>query len=495
VSFLHFFDRHLEEQYPEKLLFGGITSALVIIVGGVTASGVDVFVSRASVSWPPAFAALAAIGLALAVVVLMITTFHRTHALGHIPDLCLVATLLATAAIGLAGVATGDVILVAALLALPVVAVALFGDGSMLVIEWIAAVAVAGGSLTAINGAPPWSSLIILGIVFAVIEVGIARILQFLAWNLHLSESFRSLDHLIEDTMTPAQALATCLASVADPTSPSRAVALVGVPELGFRVMLEWPEAGGHESGADVLVTDPDVAEVARTALAIVRDDWAIMPVGHSDEGSIIVAMQRSAAGSFASVKEVPYEVLGAALTKVWLRINSLQRLHALSNTDSLTGLFNRRALLERLVLETEHAQRDARSLCVAMIDLDRFKAYNDRHGHLAGDEVLRALGGVLRQRLRRVDSPARFGGEEFCLVLPDIDLPDAIRLLDDLRAQFAVQDLLEPVSFSAGVARFEAGESVEQLVGRADAALYVAKDLGRDRVAAAPANDVVATP
>jgi len=495
MTFLHFFDRDLEHQYPEKLLFGGITSALVIVIGGVVAASLDAFVFRVEkTSWLMTVAALAMIGAVLVVVAAMAAQFHRTHMLGRIPVLCLLATVLATVAIGLAGAATQDVVLLVALLVLPIVAVSLFGDESMLVIEWVVAMGVAAVALASIDGTTPWSTMVILAIVFGAIEVAIAQILRFMAWNLRVSESFRDLDHLIDETMSSAQALHACLDHIADASTPTRAVALVGVPERGFRVMLEWPAAVATDDVADLLATDPDVAEVARTALAQVRDDWAIMPVGYSDEGSIIVAMERSAAGSFAAVREVPYEVLGAALTKVSLRISSLQRLHTLSNTDPLTGLYNRRALLERLTLETEHADRDARSICVAMLDLDHFKAYNDTYGHLAGDEVLKVFGQVLRQRLRRVDSPARYGGEEFCLVLPDIELPDALGLLQDLRVRAAELDLRLPVTFSAGVARYQRGETVSEFIGRADDALYDAKERGRDQVAtAAEAPEVIA--
>ncbi len=155
---------------------------------------------------------------------------------------------------------------------------------------------------------------------------------------------------------------------------------------------------------------------------------------------------------------------------------------------DSLTGLLNHSAILDRLGAELARAERSGASLAVAMLDLDHFKAVNDTHGHTAGDRVLRALSHMLQQRLRKTDLVGRYGGEEFAVVLPGATAEAAQRILDDIRQSFRELDFVFGgatirCTFSAGVADFPAHREVERLVPAADEALYAAKREGRDRV------------
>jgi len=155
---------------------------------------------------------------------------------------------------------------------------------------------------------------------------------------------------------------------------------------------------------------------------------------------------------------------------------------------DSLTGLLNHSAILDRLGAELARAERSGASLAVAMLDLDHFKAVNDTHGHAAGDRVLRALSHMLQQRLRKTDLVGRYGGEEFAVVLPGATAEAAQRILDDIRQSFRELDFVFGgatirCTFSAGVADFPAHREVERLVPAADEALYAAKREGRDRV------------
>lgn len=160
---------------------------------------------------------------------------------------------------------------------------------------------------------------------------------------------------------------------------------------------------------------------------------------------------------------------------------------------DPLTGLFNRRYLEETLARELHRVQRSNTTLCVAMMDVDHFKTFNDAYGHEAGDEVLRALGDVFRDGLRKSDIPCRFGGEEFTLILPDASLDNArMRVETVCRAFKALQirssgRLLPPSTVSAGIAiaPFH-GSTVDSILRVADGALYAAKLGGRDRVAVA---------
>jgi diguanylate cyclase (GGDEF)-like protein/PAS domain S-box-containing protein len=152
-----------------------------------------------------------------------------------------------------------------------------------------------------------------------------------------------------------------------------------------------------------------------------------------------------------------------------------------LARSDALTGLPHRRALDDQLPREMARALRAGSGLCLAIIDIDHFKAYNDTYGHLAGDRVLRECARAWDGELRGEDTILRFGGEEFLVVLPDCGTDDAIEILERLRG--ATPD---GQTCSAGLALWRPGETVDDLVGRADTALYEAKESGRDRLVAA---------
>ncbi|MHB1048154.1 MAG: GGDEF domain-containing protein [Thermoanaerobaculia bacterium] len=175
----------------------------------------------------------------------------------------------------------------------------------------------------------------------------------------------------------------------------------------------------------------------------------------------------------------------------------ALARLHAaneviekLARTDSLTLLANRRGLEEAIAHERDRAERTGEPLSVVALDLDLFKRVNDTWGHGVGDRLLSAVGEALRVGVRPYDVAARVGGEEFLLVLPATSRERAADVAERLRtrvAQLAVEGLPERVTASAGVAEHSRRETTEALLARADAALYEAKRLGRNRVVLAP--------
>lgn len=154
-----------------------------------------------------------------------------------------------------------------------------------------------------------------------------------------------------------------------------------------------------------------------------------------------------------------------------------------LAHRDALTGLPNRRALAEMLPREMARARRSRSPLCVAIVDIDHFKAYNDTYGHLAGDEVLRESAIAWDSALRAEDTIARFGGEEFLVLLPDTSAEQACGVVERLRAATPCGQ-----TCSAGLASWDFTESGDDLLGRADKALYLAKAGGRDQIAEAPA-------
>jgi diguanylate cyclase (GGDEF)-like protein/PAS domain S-box-containing protein len=157
---------------------------------------------------------------------------------------------------------------------------------------------------------------------------------------------------------------------------------------------------------------------------------------------------------------------------------------------DPLTGLFNRRYLEETLSRELHRAQRGNSPLCVAMLDLDHLKHFNDSFGHGAGDSLLRELGQVLREKLRKSDIACRYGGDEFVLVLPDSSVADTQQRVEQIRVLVKElqirhgEQLVGMMTVSAGVAQAgEHGSSARELLRAADEALYAAKQAGRDRV------------
>ncbi len=153
-----------------------------------------------------------------------------------------------------------------------------------------------------------------------------------------------------------------------------------------------------------------------------------------------------------------------------------------LARRDPLTGLRNRRALGEILPREMARARRARSPLCVAIVDVDHFKAYNDTHGHLAGDEVLREAAIAWDGSLRGEDEIVRFGGEEFLVLLPETTAEQACEVVERLRAATPREQ-----TCSAGLAAWDFAESADDLLGRADRALYLAKAGGRDQLAEAP--------
>ena len=167
----------------------------------------------------------------------------------------------------------------------------------------------------------------------------------------------------------------------------------------------------------------------------------------------------------------------------------SRQELERLSATDPLTGLFNRRRMMEALDHEVRRSRRLKHTFAVIMADVDHFKRYNDANGHPAGDAVLKKVATILREATRDVDVAARYGGEEFFVLMPETEGAGAADVADRVRERLAAEKLPGgAVTLSFGVAEFPAhGDIGETLIAIADAALYQAKREGRDRVVVAP--------
>lgn len=190
-------------------------------------------------------------------------------------------------------------------------------------------------------------------------------------------------------------------------------------------------------------------------------------------------------------------EAFGAQVATALVNADLYQRTKDLSLTDPLTGLMNRRAMERRLEVELVRAQRFGLPLAILMIDVDHFKAYNDRMGHLLGDEALKEIARTLQESVRKVDAVARFGGEELCVILPRTEEEDARDVATKLLG--AVRDISLPgsekqplghLSISVGVGVYPTdmpaavdGPQWSALLDVADRAVFTAKDRGRDRV------------
>lgn len=261
------------------------------------------------------------------------------------------------------------------------------------------------------------------------------------------------------------------------------------------------------ETGAPLLVDDlkdpfkkTAVPPVVQALPLIERGSLLAVPMLHKGRVVGVLEFYDADVGGFDNDDARLLEALGAQVAMAVVNADLYQTTLELSVTDSLTKLMNRRALNRLLDAELERARRFNTKLSVLMIDVDHFKQYNDRMGHLLGDDALRGVAEMLRQSVRKVDAVARFGGEEFCVVLPRADEAAGVEVAEKLLK--AVHSLELPggssqplgrMSISIGVAvypddmpaAFE-DHPTKVLVDVADQSAYEAKRRGRDRVVSA---------
>ena len=223
------------------------------------------------------------------------------------------------------------------------------------------------------------------------------------------------------------------------------------------------------------------------TALCIFGLSWYLMCIGHVayKRAQMLRAVREDLKQGEVALKQAN-EVLHARLDE----IHALQeQLREQANRDPLTGLYNRRYLQETMDRELARCHREQARLSVILIDIDHFKAVNDRHGHQVGDEVIRRLARLLTTEARTEDVPCRYGGEEFMLLMPKMPLEAARERAERWRTRFArisVPTGAQKVTttLSIGIAEFPThGSTAEALTQCADVALYQAKATGRDRV------------
>jgi diguanylate cyclase (GGDEF)-like protein len=192
--------------------------------------------------------------------------------------------------------------------------------------------------------------------------------------------------------------------------------------------------------------------------------------------------------------------VCGSAAFLLMHKARADEEASRLATTDPLTGVFNRRTFIELADQELARSRRSGTPLSLMILDLDHFKRVNDTYGHLAGDQVLIAFTQLIKDCVRRGDLVVRYGGEEFCVLLPGSTLAASTALAERIRTACAANALTErsfKVTVSIGVTAYagDTGTTLADLLARADEALYLAKDEGRNRVIALPLSAIPATP
>jgi diguanylate cyclase (GGDEF)-like protein len=273
----------------------------------------------------------------------------------------------------------------------------------------------------------------------------------------------------------------------ADPDGMLRATWTHGRPGISETIGHDQPENGSRvvwRTGRPLFVAeaagDPHVDQrILRDLVGESGDaSFYFQPIGDaSGVRGVLVLSWSPMIAELPSATAPLLSVLGGEAAMAIQRADLLKQLAELSRTDELTGLPNRRAWEEMLDREMRVARRTGQPLSVVMLDLDFFKAYNDHHGHQGGDRLLWLAANLWRGNLRDTDVLARWGGEEFGLLLPGCDRACARMLVQRLH------DLpLDGVTFSAGIAEWDETCGSEVLIGRSDAALYAAKHAGRNR-------------
>ncbi|MCP4245859.1 MAG: GGDEF domain-containing protein, partial [bacterium] len=216
---------------------------------------------------------------------------------------------------------------------------------------------------------------------------------------------------------------------------------------------------------------------------------------GRWQEYGSILSIQTSEVQSFAEIQAEAQECIAELSLATQLEAQQVEEERDVAlkraNSDALTGLANRAAFDERLEHEVQRAVRTGRPLALAMMDVDRFKLFNDTHGHQAGDTVLQTVAKAVAGAVREVDLPARYGGEEFAVIAPECDPAGAVKLGERLRraveaAEVTYEDKTLKVTASFGVVVYvnpDGSRRPADLIRAADRLLYRAKDAGRNNV------------
>jgi diguanylate cyclase (GGDEF)-like protein len=481
--------RPAEHQFREGLISGLIAMSLIIPLL-VTVN----FVGRHPMRWLYVDAALACVLLSVVYAAFfMVMTTEKFDITTH-AGLVFVLVCLALAALGLIelGSSTTFGTYTPAML-IGVIFISIIGDRWMRVaidaytVGLIGVVSWAGG----LRGSDLLAVVLVYASTIVIITWITGRTVGSLNRNVNYRHAIVTLNEALDDgaggvTATNADGIQDVLRRglplVSDILPADRVAVFTRNDRAGrFTNLGTWPDP--HDEASD-LAGLPELIEALRTDSVIVKVAHCVIPIGYCAAGELVMAVdRRETLGSDQQRATEGAELLAASFLRATSRANFVSGLQAESRTDPLTGLANRRTLYERIEIEMAHALRSDTPLTVAMVDLDHFKRYNDQHGHVAGDTLLRSVAALMVSNIRAQDLVVRYGGEEFCLVLPETDILGGHHLLDKLRegGRDATTDF--GVTLSAGLTSWDGIEDITALIERADQALYRAKESGRDRV------------
>ena len=307
-----------------------------------------------------------------------------------------------------------------------------------------------------------------------------------------------SAQYLAEQVAVAGQAVSGAIARADSPERATRALLAALAQQMGWAEGTFWTlDTGGTLSASAVwpgeipaeAAPGPLAARTCRSGEAEWSDaePMAGLAVPIRRGGLLVGVLElrdaepREADPAIAEALTIAGAQIGELLGVLQDRFSLMSSLTRLALTDQLTGLPNRRAWEDALMRELARSRRSGDPVCIAVIDLDEFKAFNDEHGHQAGDRVLTETARAWRQQLRASDILARYGGEEFAALIPAWPVDRAVEVVERVRTATP-----GGLTASAGVASWDGAESGAELFGRADAALYEAKQLGRNRTVAA---------
>jgi len=296
----------------------------------------------------------------------------------------------------------------------------------------------------------------------------------------------------VKDPLTETTALFSGLEPDAPATWPACCLVMIAGPDLGRRIELRPGELTiGRESHCDVVVP---LGGISRVHCSIRSGEASVFLRDLGSTNGTHVNGQPVRAREDVPLRTGDLVAVGGAIFKLLDSASpeSLyhEQVHRTMAVDGLTQVRNRRSLQEMLETEISRSRRHLHRLCLLLIDVDRFKEINDQHGHLGGDHVLQRIAAQLAQQARREDCVARYGGDEFAIVMPETDRGGALVFGERLRGAVELDGIrfgeaTVQVTISVGVAEWSPNMTrPEDLIAAADVSLYEAKHAGRNRVA-----------
>ena len=248
--------------------------------------------------------------------------------------------------------------------------------------------------------------------------------------------------------------------------------------------------------GFEPVCPDFDFLQKQQHILVDVQDHLTICPIKIEGRPNGYLLLFQEPGMEFSTKELNLLTEVTAQLGRIIHRIFLDEERKTMATKDPLTGLYNRRVFKEKLAQEIMRAGRFGSPLSLLVADLDHFKEINDTYGHLAGDETLRQIAALIKDSVRKDDTPCRYGGEEFAIILPAANATDALAIAERLRksvGQYPIRvgDFRIQITISIGIAVYQ-GESAEDLFEKADRATYSSKINGRDRVSLADGDRVI---